>query len=109
MVFYTSKCNNLTYAFIIYYTILSGSYNIVAMGKPVSEIFILLFSFITLAANEGYQVAALQIQHMEETDPNLLLHPRVLKIHKLLFSNESKLKNLMIGQSFFVVSRTLVS
>jgi hypothetical protein len=56
-----------------------------------------------LAANEGYQVAAMGIQHLEPEDIKLLGFPRAAAIHDLLYKGGSKMKRLFIGQSFFVV------
>jgi hypothetical protein len=82
---------------------ISAEYNIINFGSVLAEFLMLLFALLLLAANEGFQVAALGIHPMtvEEIEGRGFI--RAAACHKLLYKNGSKIKRLLIGQSFFVV------
>jgi len=70
----------------------------------VIDSLILIFSLTILFLNEGFQVAALKIQHMSYLN-DFDEYARTKKIHDCLYPNgkENAMKKLFIGQSFLVV------
>lgn len=88
---------------------IDGSYSSVAFGGPAIE-FLLLFGFLLLlACNEGFQVGILGIEHFCNKSIEEKECPRTARIHRLMFTtNGSKLKQLLIGQSFLVVLSTFI-
>jgi hypothetical protein len=83
---------------------IDGSYNSVAFGGPEIEFLLLIGFLLLLACNEGFQVGILGIEHFCNKSIEERECPRTAKIHRIMFTtNGSKLKQLLIGQSFLVV------
>jgi hypothetical protein len=83
---------------------IDGSYNSVAFGGPEIEFLLLVGFLLLLACNEGFQVGILGIEHFCNKSIEEKECPRTAKIHRIMFTtNGSKLKQLLIGQSFLVV------
>ena len=83
---------------------ISSDYNEAGFGGPVIELMLLAGVLILLACNEGFQVGILGIEHLNVNDIEEKGFERTTKIHKLMFSSDvSRIKQLLIGQSFLVV------
>mmetsp|Transcript_22127 Transcript_22127/g.37466 ORF Transcript_22127/g.37466 Transcript_22127/m.37466 type:complete len:620 (+) Transcript_22127:270-2129(+) len=79
--------------------------NIADMGGSLCECIVLLLSLTLLAANEGFQVGVVSIQHLSFSEIEKLGYHRAAKTHQLMFQERSRqLKKLFIGQSFMVVT-----
>eukprot|EP00603_Paraphysomonas_imperforata_P002008 CAMPEP_0114427034 /NCGR_PEP_ID=MMETSP0103-20121206/8126_1 /TAXON_ID=37642 ORGANISM="Paraphysomonas imperforata, Strain PA2" /NCGR_SAMPLE_ID=MMETSP0103 /ASSEMBLY_ACC=CAM_ASM_000201 /LENGTH=503 /DNA_ID=CAMNT_0001596055 /DNA_START=273 /DNA_END=1784 /DNA_ORIENTATION=+ len=83
-------------------------YNLGNFGGPSIEFILFLFSLTLLAANEGFQVAVLHSQHIAAEDIRTQGHHRAACVHELMFGTPAapkvgRVKNLLMGQSFFVV------
>ena len=93
-----------TLCVVIVFTGINGSYNTVDFGGPFFEFSLLIGVLVLLACNEGFQVGVLGIEHHcnKAIEDNGCI--RAAKIHRLMFTNNgSKLRQLLIGQSFLVV------
>lgn len=93
-----------TLCIVIIFAGITGSYNTVSLGGPFTEIALLVGVLVLLACSEGFQVGILGIEHYcnKVIEDNGSI--RAAKIHRLMFtSNGSKLRQLLIGQSFLVV------
>lgn len=94
------------FSLILTYIGIVHNYNSVELGS-IPEFFLLLISLIVLAYNEGFQVGVLGMQHLTHQYVCDAGYPRAAKVHTLVYNsgyaNQSKLKCLLIGQSFFVV------
>lgn len=82
--------------------------NIANFGGPAVEYPLLFAVLILLTYNEGFQVGVLRSEHLDANDIEQEGYPRAARIHRLMFSNGSQLKRLLIGQSFFVVLSTFL-
>ena len=94
---------------VIVFTGINGSYNTFHFGGPLFGFSLLICVLVLLACNEGFQVGILGIEHHcnKVIEDNGFI--RAAKIHRLMFkSNESKLRQLLIGQSFLVVLSTFI-
>jgi hypothetical protein len=88
---------------------ISGSYNSAALGGPEIEFLLLVGFLLLLACNEGFQVGILGIEHFCNKSIEERECPRTAKIHRIMFTtNGSKLKQLLIGQSFLVVLSSFI-
>ena len=93
--------------------------NAATFGGPILELITLFSVWLLLAANEGFQVAVLQLESLDTT-----LFVKATMTKKLLFGDgeiglvnchqnfstrkENKIKKLLIGQSFLVVFSTFI-
>ena len=81
--------------------------NAATFGGPILELVTLFSVWLLLAANEGFQVAVLQLDSLDTT-----LFVKATMTKKLLFGDgetkENKIKKLLIGQSFLVVFSTFI-
>ena len=102
----TSACLTILSLVVIIYGIINH-YNTIPLGHYVLEIFLLLLLLLLLAANEGFQVGAICIEHMVEESISNLGYSRTALIHNCLFSktrkNANGIRGLFVGQSFLVV------
>lgn len=89
---------------VIIFLGINGSYSDAAFGNPVIQFLILMSVLLLLACNEGFQVGILGIEHYCNRGIEEKGFSRAAQIHRLMFTSEgSKLKQLLIGQSFLVV------
>ena len=88
---------------------LSGSYNVATFGGPLAEFLLLGSVLILLAYNEGFQVAVLGIEHLNMENIAEKGYHRTAKIYNLIYPRHgSKVKQLLIGQSFLVVLSSFI-
>ena len=99
---------------VVFYAIIivigvSGSYNVSAFGGPVPELLILAGVLILLAYNEGFQVGVLGIEHLNAQNIEEKGFQRTARIYRLMYPpHGSKVKQLLIGQSFLVVLSSFI-
>lgn len=88
---------------------IDGSHNSVAFGGPELEFLVLIGFLLLLACNEGFQVGILGIEHCCNKSIEDRGCSRTAKIHRIMFTTDgSKIKQLLIGQSFFVVLSSFI-
>lgn len=101
-------------AVVVFYAVIiligiSGSYNGATFGGPLAEFLLLGSVLILLAYNEGFQVGVLGIEHLNMENIAAKGYHRTAKIYSLIYPPHcSKVKQLLIGQSFLVVLSSFI-